>query len=154
MKLNQWQKSSIVRSIFNDVKHASSADIKKAVQAELVKAMSPACQKAYKVCPNALKSEYTYDLTFERDRLTFIVGDADYEKIFKPWNEAKQKYISVKQGLENFINSCSTLKQLQEALPEFLSYFPTENTPTRNLPVVANLVADLVKLGWKQSSNK
>lgn len=148
MKLSNYQKEAIVRSIFQDVPHAKSAEIKVAVQAAIVDAMTAECRKAYKTCPNALKTAYTYDLTFERDQLTFIVGDADYKSVWKPWEDAKQEYVSAKSQLTGVIGSVSTLKQLTEMLPEFVAYFPVEGAPTRNLPAIANTVSLLVKLGW------
>ena len=45
--------------------------------------------------------------------------------------------------------SVNTRKALADALPEFAKYLPAdEATATRNLPVVANVVADFVKAGW------
>jgi hypothetical protein len=42
-------------------------------------------------------------------------------------------------------------------LPEFEKYFPAEDAPiSKNLPALANMVADLTKLGWpkgKTSTN-
>lgn len=48
------------------------------------------------------------------------------------------------------INSCTTLKQAKERLPEFEKYLPADRdgNGTASLPVVANLVADLTKAGW------
>lgn len=149
MKLTNYHRDAIVRAIFQDVPVAKSGDIKKAVQDAIVKAMSPACQRAYKACPKALQTNTSYNLTFERDRLTFVVGDADFDKAIEPWMKAKEQYENAKIRLNTAIYGCSTLKQLNDLLPEFSSYFPTEGAPTKNLPAVANLVADLVKLGWR-----
>lgn len=46
---------------------------------------------------------------------------------------------------------CTTLKQALELLPEFAKYLPTErdgDKTCRSMPVVANLVADLMNAGW------
>lgn len=45
--------------------------------------------------------------------------------------------------------ACKTLKQARERLPEFEKYPPkdVEKSPTM-LPALANLVADLTKVGW------
>lgn len=52
------------------------------------------------------------------------------------------------------VNSCSTLKQLKERLPEFEAYFPKDQaTATQNLPV-ANLIADLQAAGWPKDQTK
>ena len=52
------------------------------------------------------------------------------------------------------IDSCSTLKQAKEALPEFEKYLPDEpGKMDRSLPVVGNLVAELTKAGWLDKKN-
>lgn len=57
---------------------------------------------------------------------------------------------NLRKQLTAVIASCTTLKQAKEALPEFIKYLPKEpgNVIDRTLPVVGNLVADLVKVGW------
>lgn len=57
---------------------------------------------------------------------------------------------ALKAKLTAAIAACFTLKQAKERLPEFVKYLPTDrdSTGTSNLPAVANLVADLVQLGW------
>lgn len=153
MKLNQCQKRAIVRAIFDDVPVADGKAIHEAVQKAIVKAMSPACQRAYKACPKALNVESTYDITYDRERHVFVVGDADFSEVVKPWIEAKNARKDIERRFEAAIDGCSTLKQLTEMLPEFAAYFPTETAPTKNLPVIANLVADIVKLGWKGAAS-
>lgn len=49
--------------------------------------------------------------------------------------------------LDGIAYSCRTRKALVEMLPEFEKYLPTENQPTKNLPV-ANVVSEFVKAGW------
>lgn len=154
MKLNNYQKEAIVRAIFQDVPVPSSEKIKVEVQKAIIKSMTPACQRAYKACPNALLKDSESYLTYERERLTFVVGDANFEEVIKPWREARNNYENARQALVGLINSCSTLKQLNEALPEFSSYFPSEMAPTKNLPAIANVVTDIVKLGWKPKETK
>lgn len=55
--------------------------------------------------------------------------------------------------LEAVISSCSSLKIALERLPEFAKYLPQERGPSSltNLPV-ANLVADLMALGWPKGA--
>lgn len=152
MKLTEYQRDAIVRAIFQDVPVAKSEDIQTAVQKDLVKAMSPACQKAYKACPEAIKTGHSYDITFERDNLVFAVGDANFAEVIAPWLAARKNYSDAKNALRSAVGGCSTLKQLNDLLPEFAAYFPVEGQPTKNLPAVANLVANIVKLGWKGQS--
>jgi hypothetical protein len=146
-KLTKYDKQVIVRAVTADVPFDNDA-VKKAAQDAIVKAMSPEVRKVYKTHPTALRSKSTYDIS-ERECAVLIVGDVDYDEVLKPFVEAKEKRKATLNQLEAIIESCSTLKQLRERLPEFESYFPVEGVATPNLPAVANLVADLVKLGWK-----
>src|SRR5574344_331705 len=63
---------------------------------------------------------------------------------------------SLRKQLTAVIDSCSTLKQAKEALPEFIKYLPEEpgKAIDRTLPVVGNLVADLMKVGWPKKDPK
>jgi hypothetical protein len=58
--------------------------------------------------------------------------------------------MALQHKLEAAIGACSTLAAAQKALPEFEKYLPKDRTKTgaTSLPAVANLVADLTKLGW------
>lgn len=64
--------------------------------------------------------------------------------------------LNLRKQLTATIDSCTTLKQAKEVLPEFIQYLPEEPTQVnRSLPVVGNLVADLSKAGWpKKKSQK
>ena len=47
-----------------------------------------------------------------------------------------------------------TVDKFFEAFPEFEKYLPSEAQPTKNLPALANVVADLSKLGWPKNATK
>lgn len=75
------------------------------------------------------------------------------------WNElegfSQKKLIQSKQReelerkLKNVAYSCTTRKQLVDALPEFEKYLPEDEAiAIRTLPVVTNVVAEFVKAGW------
>lgn len=60
---------------------------------------------------------------------------------------------ALQSKLEVAIGACSTLAAAQKALPEFEKYLPKDRPKPRRRPhqarlAVANLVADLTKLGW------
>lgn len=88
------------------------------------------------------------------------------EKMPKVWDKLKefsalkkaedQRINDLQSRLEGVANSCSTRKQLAEALPEFEKYLPLEEGPAlRSLPVVTNVISDFVKAGWpKQNAGK
>jgi hypothetical protein len=52
------------------------------------------------------------------------------------------------------IHACTTLKQLQERLPEFVRYAPQELTKSTNALVVQNPAAELKALGWPVGGKK
>jgi len=155
MNLTKLIKSAIVRAIMNDVPREDEATAKKKIQEALVKAMSPECRKLYKTNPHALRDarvasyEYGFDYSFD-----VIKGDAQLEPILQAYKDARDARRTAKQKLEAAIEGCRTLKQLEKALPEFKKYYPKEDAPSTNLPALANVVADLSKLGWPKNVTK
>lgn len=147
MRLNTYQKESIVRAVMADVPVLDDSIIKDEAQAAIVKAMSPAVRKVYRENPGALRTENVSDI-FDRRNYTLIVGDADTKAVLKPWRDAIERRMAARRSLKSVVNGCTTLKQLKTALPEFVKYMPTEEKPTANLPALANLSADFIRLGW------
>ncbi len=154
MKIDKYTKQAIVKEIMADVppvdKEKRCADL----QAAIVKAMSPEVRKIYKTKPGALRMHYFGDLIYggwngPRD---LIVGDVDKETLkalAKPYENEDSARRDAEYALKGAIASCNTLKQLNDRLPEFKKYFPTAAAPlSKNLPALANVVADLSKLGW------
>ena len=153
MKLSLYTKQAIVSSIMNDTPVMSEARLRADVQKALVAAMSLGARKLFKTTPKALAVGTQY---FESQRCTlpFVTGDADFRDVLKPFMAAEEKRKSVKHNLASAIGSCSTLKQAQAMFPEFVRYMPTEEQPTKNLPALASVVADLVVMGWPQGRSK
>lgn len=61
----------------------------------------------------------------------------------------------LKKRVRAVIDSCKTLKQATDALPEFAKYLPEEPPKAdRTLPVVGNLVAELTTKGWPKNAKK
>jgi len=154
MRLDKHTKQAILRSIVDDIPRPTVEVAKVEIQAALVKSMSPLARKLYKQNPAALaKGHIGYEHGFEYSH-TVIVGDADFAAVMKPYVEAKDQRREVYNKLKGIIDGCTTLKQLKTLLPEFEKYMPTEIAPTKNLPAVANVVADLTKLGWPKGGAK
>lgn len=158
MKLTKYQKEGIVRAIMNDVPKPDKSKRHSEVQAAIVKAMTPECRKVHNKTPEALATQHTGSLTYDGCSYrthSVIIGDVPKKKleaILKPYVEADEAYEKARRQLKAAVEGCSTLKQLETALPEFKKYFPTEQQPTKNLPALANVVADLSKLGWPKSA--
>ena len=156
MRLDKYAKQSIVKAIMHDVPKPDKAKRRLAVQAAIVKAMSPDVRKVFKNTPGALRTTYVGDVveTDDYSSRSITVGDVtdkQLEEILKPYKEEDNAVYDAKRKLQGIVDGCSTLKQLQTLLPEFKQYMPTEAAPTKNLPAVANMVSDLSKLGWPKS---
>lgn len=161
MKLTKLHQEAIVRAIMQDVPKPDKTKRFAVVQEAIVKAMSPDCRKVYKKTPTALVKQYLGDLIYDsvnwssRDVVVGDVPKSVIDTIIKPYVEEDEAYAKARRQLESAVKGCTTLKALETALPEFKKYYPTEAQPTKNLPALANVVADLSKLGWpKQGATK
>lgn len=153
MKIDKYQKQAIVKAIMADVPAPDKDKRRADIQAQIAKLMSPAVRKVYKTIPSALRVQYAGDVIYNgsRESRDVIVGDVPskaVEEILQPYMAEDHARWKAQGDLEGVINGCSTLKMLKDRLPEFIKYFPTEEAPTANLPALANVVAELSKLGW------
>jgi phosphoglycolate phosphatase-like HAD superfamily hydrolase len=154
MRLDKHTKQAILRSIVDDIPKPTVQAARHDIQAALVKSMSPLARKLYKQNPAALaKDRVGYDHGFDYSAMV-VVGDADFDAVMRPYVEANDQRRDVYNKLKGIIEGCTTLKQLKILLPEFEKYMPTETAPTKNLPAVANVVADLTKLGWPKGAQQ
>lgn len=159
MDLNRYTKQAIVKSIMADVPKPDKTKRHAAVQAAIVKAMSPECRKLYNKTPKALVRQYVGDTTYDginyhtREVIKGDVPDANIDAILKPYIDEDEAYRKALTQLEAAVNGCRTLGALKKAFPEFEKYLPTEAQPTKNLPALANVVADLSKLGWPKKNS-
>ena len=160
MRLDKYTKASIVKAIMNDVPQPDKVKRLADLQAAIVKAMSPEVRKVYKTKPKALRSHYLGDVIYDRSNWStrdVIAGDVDDDTIAelcKPYKAEDKARSDAHSKIAGIVDGCSTLAQLKKLLPEFVSYMPTETAPAKNLPAVANVVADLSKLGWPKGAAK
>lgn len=152
-RITKWDKQAIVKAIMADVPKPDKRKRKEELQAAIVKAMSPEARKLYKNCPEALRTHHMGGLIDDGNWCSreIIIGDvktAVIDAMKKPYEEEDRKYREAEYSLKGAIEACTTLKQLETRLPEFKKYYPTVAKPTANLPALANVVADLSKLGW------
>lgn len=163
MKIDKYVRQSIVRSIMNDVPKPDKAKRRADLQAAIVKAMSPDVRKVYKTTPGALKTHYFGDLLYDyhnwdtRDVVVGDVSEAKVDELAQPYKDEDEAIYAAQSKLQGAIEGCTTRKALMTRLPEFEKYYPAEEAPmSKNLPALANVIADLSKLGWpkgKTSTN-
>ena len=83
------------------------------------------------------------------EEVTAIEQDAKIQELVDLYIKESENRAKLAQKVRAVIDACNTLKQAQEALPEFAKYLPEEpEKMDRSLPVVGNLVAELTKAGW------
>ena len=160
MKLNKYDKQAIVKAIMADVPKPDKTKRRATIQDAVVKAMSPAVRKVFKESPNALRAEHVGDLTYDgtwasREIIVGNVTDEVLETILKPYKDEEDAIYAAHNKLRGVVDGCTTRKALMDRLPEFEKYYPAESAPmSKNLPALANVVADLSKLGWPKDKTK
>jgi hypothetical protein len=155
MRITKYEKEAIIRAIMHDIPSTPESVLKAEIKKAFINGMSAPVQELHKTHPHALRTSGVSGCDSGLGyRIDFIVGDADVAEVLKPFVARKGELDSVRARLSGVVNSCNTLAQLKKLLPEFVSYFPTEAEPTKNLPAVANMVADLSKLGWPKKVEK
>lgn len=156
-RINKWDKEAIVRAIMADVPMPDKAKRKAELQADIVKLMSPEARKLYKNTPDALRTYHLGDIIYDGNWSSrdIIRGDVPTEKIdemCKKYKAEDEAVVSARRSLKGAIESCNTYKQLMTRLPEFEKYYPKPDAKSSNLPALANVVADLSKLGWPKGT--
>ena len=158
MKLNKLTKQSIVRAIIQDLPPIDRDARATAIKDAIVKAMNPEVRKLYKIQPKALRTATVrYTNPYGSWGHDVVVGDVTEEQIkaiLKPYEAQEEERAQVENKLRAAFEGISTLKQAMTMFPEFKKYMPTEAEPTKNLPALANVMADLSKLGWPKTANK
>lgn len=75
----------------------------------------------------------------------------EMRRLAKLSEEQGEMLATLRAKVEGAINACTTVKVAKQRLPEFEKYLPKEtDAPSHSVPVIADLVSDLVKAGWPQ----
>lgn len=152
MKFNKFTKQAIVRAIIQDIPPIDAEARAKAIHEAIVKAMSPEVRKLFKTHPSALRTaSVRYANPFRTWASDVTVGDLTQKQIdaiVKPFETQEEERAQTERKLSHAFSGINTLKQALTTFPEFKKYYPTEAEPTKNLPALANVMADLSKLGW------
>jgi hypothetical protein len=158
MKLTKLHKEAIVRAIMQDTPPIDKVKRAEDIIAKIVKAMSPEVRKLYKTKPDALRRTsvaYTNQYFNWHDVIVGDVSNDVIKEITAPYKQEEQERSDMHRKLTHAFSGINTLKQAMTTFPEFKKYYPTEMEPTKNLPALANVMADLSKLGWpKQGATK
>lgn len=167
MRLNQYDKKAFVDAVMADVPKVNyNQQVKTMVENYYIENLPFAVRAIYDV-PELRK--YIGVNTFNTPSRFHDVAIVNPE--WTSWNKApdelKDRIVALaelndqqnsvrnqlQERLEGIIAGCSSLKQAQERLPEFLKYLPADRNGsiTVNLPAISGLVADLTKAGWPKA---
>ena len=168
MRLIKSQKEAFVRAVIQDIpvidfnqqcREIMEKSLKKIIPKHVqdFAAKNPGwIELGYYSTPSSFSN---FAFIMPRSHHTYIVRDKDaeaWQKLVELGNleqEQKQKIKQVERQLQGAIYSCTTLKQALEQLPEFKKYLPSEEEPSKNLPV-ANIVSELNALGFPKKGKK
>jgi hypothetical protein len=159
-RINKYDKEAIVRAIMADVPKPDKVKRREELQAAIVKAMSPEARKLYNKTPSALRTHYIGDLGYDgcnwgtRDVIKGDVTEVVIDELCKKYKAEDEAHNDARRALKGAIEACTTYKQLMTRLPEFEKYYPKPDAKATNLPALANVVADLSKLGWPKGETK
>ena len=156
MNLDKYTKKSIVRAIMAELPRVDEAKVEQEIIAKCVAAMSPECQSVYLKTPDAIAKTGVYD-TCSRYSFKAPKGDLtddQFAEIIKPYQEAHRERRNIESKLDAALVPIRTRKQFINRFPEFSQHAPPEEGTCATLPAIANIVADLVKLGWEPKVTK
>ena len=168
MRLTKYDRQAFVSAVLDDIpKIDYEAKAHKLIREFAITTYPEELQPLVKKYPGFFQDRYVGRLPYGVRPLYVKIrpGVADnLEKYSELWdqlvelgNQQSEQNNALEEQrakLEAVISQCSTLKVALERLPEFDKYLPQDrpNSVATNLPV-ANLVSDLVALGWPKDKN-
>lgn len=169
MRLTNTIRDAFVRAAMNDVPSVDYDEIAaKKVQDYAYQHLPPEIKKVYDKPALRTYLEKTHTrLPSPLWDAHVVTADTSYwwpEAVPTLWAElealAEQKTAQedTRCGLEAKLRavaySATTRKALEAALPEFAQYLPAKAAAPKNLPAVANVVADFAKAGWPKNATQ
>lgn len=166
MRLTKYDKEAFVRAVMQDI---PQIDYKQMLRIKILNANTEKLPPAAKALLCSTKDEhlikrekheyaahdergltYVWCDTYPTDGWQTEAFNKEITEIVQKAREQDAAREAVETKLTGIIESCSTLKKAHETLPEFIKYLPQQRSSTGvgNLPAIANIVADLSKMGW------
>lgn len=167
MKLNTADRDAFVTAVIGDVPSVDYVTQAHLIVLDEVGAKLPAKVRAvwdskelrgYVRCDNYFRAN-GFNTSFAIPLGGYTPSAANIKKLqalADKYSAQRKQRDDLRAKVRAVIESCTTLKQAKERLPEFTKYLPAERGTTGvcGLPVIANVVADLSKAGWPKDKNK
>lgn len=151
MKLTNFNRDAFIRAVMEDVPSVNYyEEFRKYLTQEAVFQLPDELKPIYKKYPDYFRTEsvHTQAGCIRVPSCGNFKEPDDMVLKNRAVTEQQRKHKLLEEKLRNIVYGCSTLKQLEDALPEFKKYMPTVETKTSNLPAIANLVSDFTAAGW------
>lgn len=150
--------ADIPRIDYNEiVKARMYDDIQEFAPGPVVQLFNNPDTRHYVIGTNQFRPESSDELGWN-DRLDWHVtlneyvpspkAKADFKIIAISHEEQVKDIKRIRLTLSGIAKSCNTSEALLKKLPEFAKYLPKDVEASTNLPAVANLSAELIRLGW------
>lgn len=167
MRLNKYHKGAFVEAVLQDLPATDYDEIaQKLVRDAMVERMPAKVRAVYddKDVRHWLRNE-RMSMPGSLQNFYCVTGSnngevpGELKERLLELSQLKREQTSKKdafgQKIRAAIDSCQTRKQALELLPEFEKYLPKDTTSTgvSNLPVINNLVAELVQAGWPKDKD-
>lgn len=165
MRLTNIDRDAFIKAVLDDVPSIDYQEqARVALQKKAVELLPPKLRTLHKEFGHWFKTSKVWNMphplhgvyvvSLDGDEVSKqLQSDVDFWGSVKAIaaNETAQSKVKVelRAKLHSCIYACQTSKQARERMPEFAKYLPPDDdAPSRTLPVVANVVADLVAAGW------
>ena len=160
-RLTKTLREVFVRAVMDDVPQPDEDQCSKEFQELVNKEMPPEVLAAFLKYPDWLNPE-SHCVTWGRaanERSVwlrykwFSSSQDDFSTEMKEYIEKLADIVEnrnkLRAKIKGVAESCTTIAHLKIALPELEKYMPEDTpAPTKQLPVMANLMADVIALGW------
>lgn len=164
-RLNGFRRRAFVESVLNDTPYIDYQEqINAVAQAALLEYADPKVRAVYDDPTLRRCLDYNYSERFASNKdsvhgyyAVHVVTDhvlpeeamAEIIALAKKNKEQNRVRSELRDKLTALIQGYNTLNQARKALPEFEKYLQDEEPEkTKNLPVIANVVTDLMNAGW------
>lgn len=171
IRLTKWDREAFVRAVLDDVPSFDYQELARVkLQKWAIDHMPVKLRPLYKEYSHMFKHDQLWNLPGGLKGV-MVVGDDD--SVVKKAMQADAPFWAeiVKLGADldtqataravltekvtGLIATCTTAKSVEERAPEFVKYLGVSSTTTnRTVPVVQNIVADLVAAGWPKDKKK
>lgn len=168
MRLTNFLRDAFVRAVMHDVPSTNYAEQAEKLARDAVRAIfkksfpdldyDKACESEWFNSgsinmPYGIPNIYLKAMTCWNMLQTEEKTWAKLEALGLKKKEQDKKLSELESRLRNVAYACTTRKQLEEALPEFSAYLPEEEAKAaKNLPAVANVLAEFVQAGWPKGN--